>query len=839
MLAVGRSVEEARERLRGVPGLVATTPAELSARGSVPGSAAAWVDGRLDEASALVGELAARGTPTVISEGPVLDAWGELPGTVLVGGSGVGSLALARLIGMVRAEERGPLRRLAIRKPGGRRVLPAASKRTAFGPDQETSWQLDDDARARLVALGAPLLRAAETVLPGSAEALGISDLISIVGKERLSAHGRVGEVSVELELDEEMKGDEAWEIEASCARGTLLTRFRGDRGVLLVRAPLAKEQQFPDDGQPDALLVRHLLKHPRDAQLGRLEELSRARARLDAMLGGAETRRTSRPLRVVLVHVPRYRNRYDELMLPSLGIARLEAYVRGYGFATAVADLEAHHAGLDLSAFVDDTRVDAWLEGTADEGLDGPLEAMWPTLAETIEGPTFVGFSIVDYFGHFQMNLASCLAKLVRERTGQPTALGGERDQVDGDRALKPDAPFDYVVDGDGETALLALAHRVAYDDREPGDVPAVWTRRGEDGLEIVRNRIVRSHLNAMPRPRFEGMPLDRYRRGLSRALLDALDEDGLAPDPLPEPQLYLPYGFVKGCTADCTFCSAKEHLDVQAPEKTVDELLALRERHGVRDFVFLNNLVNLGPRWLRKFCQRLIDAKADLQWTDSCRPTGIDEELALMMRASGCLLLNYGAESGSDTILERMKKGLTRADILETLRATHAAGIINRVNLIAGYFHETTEDVDLTISLVETLEEQIDVIGCFQGFYLFEGMGVDPDKEGIVLREGLDRLKTGQYTLAYDEIGGKRWEDKRDSIDASRNRILGRIEELGIRTIDKIDEYDLFWLSRTYRDKAMTSRYLLRVPRPEVSRVNQAALLPGGQQGRVLEEL
>ena len=102
-------------------------------------------------------------------------------------------------------------------------------------------------------------------------------------------------------------------------------------------------------------------------------------------------------------------------------------------------------------------------------------------------------------------------------------------------------------------------------------------------------------------------------------------------------------------------------------------------------------------------------------------------------------------------------------------TVSNTHAAGIINRVNFIAGYFHETDEDVDATIRLVETLATEIDIVGCFQGFYLFPGMGVDEAATGITLRPGLDKLKSGQTTLGYDEIGGLTWEVKRDTIDAS----------------------------------------------------------------------
>jgi hypothetical protein len=128
--------------------------------------------------------------------------------------------------------------------------------------------------------------------------------------------------------------------------------------------------------------------------------------------------------------------------------------------------------------------------------------------------------------------------------------------------------------------------------------------------------------------------------------------------------------------------------------------------------------------------------------------------------------------------------------------------------------------------------LAEEIDIVGCFQGFYLFPGMGVEPEEAGIVLRPGLDRLKTGQATLAYDEIGGMRWEEKRDKIDASRNRILARMNDLQIRTLDKINEYDLFWMSRLF-DKPTVTRFLLEVPRMPTGRRNQAALLPGGQRG------
>jgi hypothetical protein len=802
-----------------------------------------WVDPDASGAAEVCQKAIAAGIPTLLGDAAAFagdlqalaDLAAERQVPFLVAGLGAGSLALTTLLGRVRAGELGPPHHVAVRSPAGRRLARASSRRTPFGPDQLVSWRFDAETAERLSGLAAPAWRLADLVVPGVAEALAPMEIVATHDAERLVANAIASGVSVEIEIDREMTGEGEWEVEVACPGGSYVARWSRGQEALLLLAPLRRPQIPLEPRTPEELLVRHVLSGnaARSGLAGAAQAAGAYRACREA-LAGAETRRARRPLAIVLVHVPRFRNSLDELRLPSLAVARLGAFARGYGFETRVVDLAADFDEEPLHAFADDESVNAYLAGHARPEIQSAVDRMWRPLSAALDGPCLVGFSIVDYFGHFQMNLASCLAQRVRRETGHPIVLGGERDQVDGGRALQAGMPFDWVVDGDGELALLKLAHHVAYGDRRAWEIPGVWGR-GDDGAPF-RNAVVRSHLNAMPRPDFDGMPFYKYFGQPTPQTWEALARDGLAPQEPVRPFAYLPYAFVKGCVAECTFCSAKEHLDVQSPEKSAGELLELAGRYGVRDFVFLNNLVNIGSKWLERFCRLLVDAQADLQWTDSCRPTGISGELAALMRAAGCLLLNFGAESGSDEVLIRMRKGLLARDTVETLRNTHRAGILNRVNLIAGYFHEKPKDVDATIALVETLREEIDVIGCFQGFYLFEGMGVDPVAEGIVLRPGLDRLKTGQVTLAYDEVGGLPWDEKKEVIDASRNRILARIEELGIRTIDKINEYDLFYLSRRFRDKATVTRYLLAEPTPRERLPNTAVLPPGGQRGRVV---
>lgn len=736
-------------------------------------------------------------------------------------------------------ESMGRVVGIAIRSPAGRRIPRPASTRNPFAPHNRVEFAIAGATRQRFGAWARDAFALLDAVRPGASAQIEITEIVDSPKAERLVCHAFLGhDLYVEVDLDAEMQGEGPLEIEIVMQRGSLVCRWGKTQASLTRKAMLRDGPVHLDEvPSPIEIAVRHALANTKHGEhsSASIGALANARNSVEWMFQRANDRAANRPIELMLVHIPRYRNSYDELELPSLATARLVAFARGYGFTTRVIDLQILH-GLDpLEAFTDDELVRAWLDGKNVPVIAEALDKLWGSFgtdllsAKGSDRRVLVGFSIVDYFGHFQMNIATCLARLVKQRIGFPTVLGGERDQVDGDRALDTRETFDYVVDGDGEIPLLGLLHLEAYQDRRAIDIPGVWSRSGET---VTKNKLLRSHLNAMPRPDFDDVDLRQYLGKPTTELVEALTEAGLYKGEPIEPFAYLPYGFVKGCTAKCEFCSAKEWLDIQSPEKSVDELMAFTEKYGVRDFMFLNNLVNPSPRLLEKFCRRLVDSKANIQWTDSCRPTDISAELAMLMRASGCLLLNYGAESGSDKILELMKKGLVSKDIVDTLRNTHRAGIINRVNFIAGYFHETEEDVNATIGLVETLAEEIDIVGCFQGFYLFPGMGVDAEDAGIVLRPGLDRLKTGQATLAYDEIGGMKWEQKRDMIDASRNRILGRMNDLHIRTLDKINEYDLFWMSRQF-DKATVTRFLLQVPRRPVGRRNQAALLPGGQRG------
>jgi radical SAM superfamily enzyme YgiQ (UPF0313 family) len=93
-------------------------------------------------------------------------------------------------------------------------------------------------------------------------------------------------------------------------------------------------------------------------------------------------------------------------------------------------------------------------------------------------------------------------------------------------------------------------------------------------------------------------------------------------------------------------------------------------------------------------------------LKWSCMTRANYLDERLVQHLRAHGCFKLNVGAESGSQTTLERMKKELRIEDILQAARLIGEAGLSSEFYFMIGYQGEGMEDVQRTVEMADEVE-------------------------------------------------------------------------------------------------------------------------------------
>lgn len=266
------------------------------------------------------------------------------------------------------------------------------------------------------------------------------------------------------------------------------------------------------------------------------------------------------------------------------------------------------------------------------------------------------------------------------------------------------PQGLIDYCVIGEGEQILLEILGEVEMGIKH-------------DTLQILQQpENQRLNLNNLPLPDYTDFDFNEY-----------VYPNGINTE------------FSRGCVAKCTFCEETHFWKYRQRMATdaLSEIESLYYSKGTDVIWFIDSLVNGNLGELRAFCKAVITKGLKLHWAGYCRCDGrMDLEFYEDLRASGCELLNYGIESGSQKVLNDMAKGTTIPEMEQNLRDGKKVGISAFTNWIVGFPTEDYQDFSDTMTFIwRNRNENILVIAAGFGF----GMGMNtvagqnPDKFGI----------------------------------------------------------------------------------------------------------
>jgi hypothetical protein len=135
-----------------------------------------------------------------------------------------------------------------------------------------------------------------------------------------------------------------------------------------------------------------------------------------------------------------------------------------------------------------------------------------------------------------------------------------------------------------------------------------------------------------------------------------------------------------------------------------------------------FIDSLVNGNLRELRAFC-KAVDAKGlKIHWTGYARCDGrMDLEYFKDLKAGGCIMLNYGIESGSQKVLDDMAKGVTIKEMEDNFRHGKEVGIFAATNWIVGFPTEDLQDFSDSMSFLWRMRDMnINNVGAGVGYGL-----------------------------------------------------------------------------------------------------------------------
>lgn len=191
-----------------------------------------------------------------------------------------------------------------------------------------------------------------------------------------------------------------------------------------------------------------------------------------------------------------------------------------------------------------------------------------------------------------------------------------------------------------------------------------------------------------------------------------------------LTTPAHYAYLKIAEGCDRPCSFCAIPLMRGGHV-SRPMDELITEAKslvKKGTKELILIaQDLTFYGidlkeegkpnTRRLKELLQRLSDVEG-LDWIrlQYAYPAGFPLDILEVMaeRDNICKYLDMPLQSGSDAVLKRMRRGITREkteDLIHTIREK-VPGIALRTTLISGYPGETEDDFEETYSFVERMK-------------------------------------------------------------------------------------------------------------------------------------
>ncbi len=253
-------------------------------------------------------------------------------------------------------------------------------------------------------------------------------------------------------------------------------------------------------------------------------------------------------------------------------------------------------------------------------------------------------------------------------------------------------DAGADFIMIGEAEQTLSELCHALSENKSDLFSIEGIAFR--QDGAVVkTRKRNVMTDLDALPFPAWDIIDMTPYQKMWQKS----------------SGYFSMNMGTTRGCPFKCNWCAKPiygNRYNSRSPQHVVEELKMLKVQYQFDHIWFCDDIFGLKPGWIKAFAD-LIE-KESLQFKFKMQGRVdllLQENNILDLKRAGCDNIWMGAESGSQRILDAMDKGTTVQQIAEATTLLKKCGIKASFFIQFGYLTETKQDIEKTISMINTL--------------------------------------------------------------------------------------------------------------------------------------
>jgi anaerobic magnesium-protoporphyrin IX monomethyl ester cyclase len=167
------------------------------------------------------------------------------------------------------------------------------------------------------------------------------------------------------------------------------------------------------------------------------------------------------------------------------------------------------------------------------------------------------------------------------------------------------------------------------------------------------------------------------------------------------------------RGCPFKCKFCNTPlfwgSKVRYRNPKLVVDEVELLHSKYGIGEIFFQDDTFNLNHEWASAIFNDIIKRglNKEMLFKIDCRVNErlLTKDFLSLAFKAGVWNIFYGIESGSQMMLDRMKKNITVREIKRAVQMTHEAGIKSQCSFIVGLPGETPETIRETDLLIREI--------------------------------------------------------------------------------------------------------------------------------------
>ena len=248
-------------------------------------------------------------------------------------------------------------------------------------------------------------------------------------------------------------------------------------------------------------------------------------------------------------------------------------------------------------------------------------------------------------------------------------------------------DAGADVIVSGEGELTLEELIPRIAREGVHHlyGVNGAIF--RNDEG-QTIRNmpRDQIKDLSAQPWPDRAAIDMPRYletwktHHGLSSVSLIT----------------------ARGCPYTCTWCSHSVFGNThrrRSVEDAANEVEWIVQTYHPDQLWYADDVLTIQPRWFLEFADELKRRNLRVPFECISRADRLNDKVVEALAEMGCYRLWLGSESGSQRILDAMKRKADVTDVQAKSKMLQQKGIEVGMFIMLGYEGEDVSDIEATV--------------------------------------------------------------------------------------------------------------------------------------------